>query len=69
MGKLNWKSKADLNIQQSEESKQKEIESLKQQLVGSDFYFIRQLEIGTPIPDAIKTQRAAIRQRLNVLGL
>jgi hypothetical protein len=69
MGKINWKSQAAINIQQSEESKQKEIESLKLQLAGSDFYFIRQLDVGIPIPNDIKTQRAAIRQRLNELGL
>jgi hypothetical protein len=69
MGKINWKSQAAINIQQSEESKRKEIESLKLQLAGSDFYFIRQLDVGIPIPNDIKTQRAAIRQRLNELGL
>jgi hypothetical protein len=69
MGKLNWKSQVSMDIQQSEESKQKEIEALKQQLTSTDFYVIRQVEVGTVIPDDIKTQRATIRQRLNALGL
>jgi hypothetical protein len=69
MGKLNWKSQVSMDIQQSEESKQKEIEALKQQLATTDFYIIRQVEVGTVIPDDIKTQRATIRQRLNALGL
>jgi hypothetical protein len=69
MGKLNWKSQADIEIEQSNESKQKEIEALKQQLADTDFYFIRQLDTGVPIPTEVKNQRKLTRQRLNELGL
>jgi hypothetical protein len=69
MGKLNWRSKADIDMEQANASKQKEIESLKQYLNDTDFYVIRQLDTGKPIPKDVGDKRSGIRQRLNELGL
>jgi hypothetical protein len=65
-----WKQyETDMELKKIDTDKQDEIESLKKYLQATDFYYVRQLESGKPVPDLIRQKRLATRQRLNDLGL
>jgi hypothetical protein len=52
-----------------ERRNRREIRELREYLKETDFYFIRKIDEGTAIPDAIKQRRLEARTRLRELGL
>lgn len=62
VGTLNWKNNADVD-------KESKILEFKQYLQETDFYYIRRLDSGDPIPQAIADKRLQIRKALKDLGL
>lgn len=62
MAKLGWTSKSEVD-------KQAEIRELKNYLSETDFYYLRQMETGTPVKPEIVTERIKARNRLKELGL
>jgi hypothetical protein len=50
-------------------NQEKEIEELKQYLNETDFYYIRNLDIGKSVPIEVKKKRDEVRKRFVELGL
>lgn len=62
MAKLKWTNQEDAG-------RESEIKELKEYLQKTDFYYIRETEIGKAVPPHIKEERIRVRQRLQELGL
>lgn len=63
------KPQTEIDSIRQKQKDEEEIENLKSYLFQTDFYYIRQIETGTPVKAEIVTERIKARNRLKELGL